>query len=410
MTPSFPPLPPRLDVALLDRYLAGVCTSTEAEAVDAWLRGLPEAGDLVTTLQGLHADPAFRNDADEVEAVAALRARLEARLGLGEGTLHPASTASTAFSDTEPRHLADRLALMRRRTASTTRGSGGAAAGPTVMGLAIPTAAGQVLRRLLLGLATVLVLAGVGVATFHRPHVARVSTRHYATQSGQQATVQLPNGSRILLAPRTQITVASNLETDATTVTLVGEAQFDIAPHPHAPFVVRTGDVVTRVLGTVFTVRRYADDVEGRVAVTSGKVSVQAGRQSMTLTAGMIGRYTAVAVTSTADSTIDTDWTHGRLVFRNAPVSTVLSTLSRWYGYQFRLTDTTLARQHVTTSFDFGSSAEMLQGLRWLLHVDMTFEDSVVTLRSARRVSVPQDLKRDDRLGLPSPSIMEVGR
>jgi ferric-dicitrate binding protein FerR (iron transport regulator) len=404
MTPSHPP---RLDVALLDRYLAGVCTSAEAETVGAWLRGLPEAGDLVTTLQRLHADPALRSDAAEVEAVAALRTRLEARLGLGEGTLPPTSTTS---SDSEPGHFADRLALMRRRVTSTTRGSGGAVAGIAVTGLAIPTAVGQMLRRLLPGLATVLVLVGIGVAMFHRPHVMRVSTQHYATQSGQQATVQLPNGSRILLAPRTQITVASHLETDATTVTLVGEAQFDIAPHPRAPFVVRTGDVVTRVLGTVFTVRRYAGDAEGRVAVTSGKVSVQAGRQSITLTAGMIGRYTAVAVTSTADSTIDTDWTHGRLVFRNAPVSTVLSTLSRWYGYQFRLTDTTLARQHVTTSFDFGSAAEMLQGLKWLLHVDMTFEDSVVTLRSARRVSGPQDLKRDDRLGLPSPPIMEVGR
>ena len=55
-------------------------------------------------------------------------------------------------------------------------------------------------------------------------------------------------------------------------VDLVGEAFFEVKKDPDRPFLVYTDEIVTRVLGTSFTVRNYPADV--RVSVKTGKVSV----------------------------------------------------------------------------------------------------------------------------------------
>src|SRR5690606_22977878 len=55
---------------------------------------------------------------------------------------------------------------------------------------------------------------------------------------------------------------------------LRGEALFDVERDTLRPFYVYAGDVVTKVLGTSFTVRAIESDKKITVAVKTGKVSV----------------------------------------------------------------------------------------------------------------------------------------
>jgi len=246
-----------------------------------------------------------------------------------------------------------------------------------------------------------------GLALFDRHGDQRTvggATRVYATHIGQRATITLADGSRAMLAPMT------TLRMHGSTAELDGEAYFTIAHTSAEPFTVRTGEVLTRVLGTTFDVRRYRGDRETIVAVTSGKVAVTKYR-TVTLTGGSVGLVGDSTITVSRDDAIQrTAWTNGQLVFRDTPLSQLLTTVGRWYGVQFRVADSTLARQRITATVDFGSRTELLRALTLVLDVTATFEhgsDSVILIR-ARRAAAPPAPQRTRNTLFQNPK--EIGR
>jgi ferric-dicitrate binding protein FerR (iron transport regulator) len=235
--------------------------------------------------------------------------------------------------------------------------------------------------------------------------------RTYATRIGQQAIVTLDDGTSVTLAPESQLRIGRFGE-HGRTVELDGEAYFDVAHVDGAPFVVRTGAVETRVLGTTFFVRRYADDATARVTVMTGKVAVATrGRQTpLTVTAGGGADATDSTVVATQDPASDreTGWLDGRLVFHDAPTPDVLHALHRWYGYEFRFADSTLARRSLTVVISTRSSAEALGALKTYLNVDLRFDGRIVTLVPRRASRGDPRPSRDIPTTLTPP--MEVGR
>lgn len=238
-------------------------------------------------------------------------------------------------------------------------------------------------RGLFIGAAMV-VLVAVGSVLVRRgvQDSAAGTETVYATASGQRATVVLRDGSRVVLAPRSRLTVGRAFGATSRAVTLSGEAYFSVASASGTPFIVHTGAVSTRVLGTAFDVRRYPSDRTTRVVVVTGKVMVGGRRTPVLLTAGKIGEVTdtTAIASATSDTHAYTDWTSGRLVFDDVPAAAMLATVGRWYGYEFRYADSTLATQHVTAVFNISAHDETLAAIKTLLGVTMTFDDSTVTL------------------------------
>lgn len=350
---------PALPLDVLDRWVAGVPTEDDRAQVAAYAAAYPGARDMLRVLSETDsADPA---------ALESMRRHVFRALAT------PA-TVSDAASSPPRRGLANRMRV------------------------------GMVAAALACAVA-------VGFYAIRAAAPPRGPARTYATQSGQRATIELPDGSRITLAPRTTLTLINDTRGHPYAATLVGEADFHIVPNRGAAFSVRTGAVVTRVLGTTFEVRRYADDAVGQVIVLSGKVSVQGRGPARTLAANMLGYFSDSSVTTTvvSDPTQYTDWTHGSLVFRDTPVPVVLATLKRWYGYEFRLRDSTLASDVVTTVFPLGETQEMMQRLRRLLGVTMTFEDSVITLRP-NQDNAPARQSKQEKNASPLHTLKEVGR
>jgi ferric-dicitrate binding protein FerR (iron transport regulator) len=111
---------------------------------------------------------------------------------------------------------------------------------------------------------------------------------------------------------------------------------------------------------------------------------------------------TAVAV---SDLSQYTDWTQGRLVFEKTPVPVLLATVGRWYGYQFRLADSTLALDRISVVLKTTDLSDMLTSLKSVLDVTMVFDGSVITL-TPRRALPRRPIRRTVKF---SPS-MEMGR
>lgn len=94
----------------------------------------------------------------------------------------------------------------------------------------------------------------------------------YITKRGERTRVQLADGSTVILAPESRLTLSPG-GNSIRDVTLEGEGYFAVKGNPEDPFVVRSGTGVVRVLGTEFSVRNYPTDENVRVSVASGRVS-----------------------------------------------------------------------------------------------------------------------------------------
>jgi len=273
------------------------------------------------------------------------------------------------------------------------------------------------------GVAAIAAAAVIGVVAVTRFRAHGVSSPHtvvasYHTGYGQRANVTLADGSHVTLAPATTMRVERGDEADGMTrVVLDGEAFFRVAHQRRAPFVVVTGAVATRVLGTSFDVRRYATDRRVRVVVADGKVSVGAttpGAPSVTATAGVMAMVTDSTATTVARGDVLNyiAWSKGDLTFQHMRTSDVLETLGQWYGYEFKLRDSTLASHTLTFRFDGESEATVLRSLGVILDVTMTFNGRVVTLTPRSATGAPGTPAREtiERQRTVPTQHMEVGR
>ncbi|NBA86823.1 DUF4974 domain-containing protein [Emticicia sp. CRIBPO] len=92
--------------------------------------------------------------------------------------------------------------------------------------------------------------------------------------SSQPEFFQLPDGSAIILAPKSRLSYPADFNNETRTVYLSGEATFDIIKNPSKPFYVYANELVTKVLGTRFHVKAFGDEKDVEVTVQQGKVSV----------------------------------------------------------------------------------------------------------------------------------------
>ncbi|RDB03879.1 FecR family protein [Runella aurantiaca] len=89
-----------------------------------------------------------------------------------------------------------------------------------------------------------------------------------------QKIITLPDGSLVTLYPKSRLSYPKTFVTSQRTVNLSGAAFFNVTKNPKRPFLVYANELVTKVLGTSFTVRAFDKDAKVEVIVKTGKVSV----------------------------------------------------------------------------------------------------------------------------------------
>jgi len=223
----------------------------------------------------------------------------------------------------------------------------------------------------------------------------------YRTAAGERATISLEDGSRVVLGPSTTARVTAD-RSRGIMVSLNGQALFTVAHDPKLPFTVQAGPVVTRVLGTTFSVRRYDSDARARILVADGRVAVQSATRGATPTilgAHMLGLVdSAGRVGVSADVPVErmNGWTSGQLVFDAVPVREALADLGRAYDVEFRVSDSTLAKAALTWSVATNtvSLATALDELGEVLVAHFTRNGRVITIvrghAASHRVRTPR--------------------
>ena len=164
-----------------------------------------------------------------------------------------------------------------------------------------------------------------------------------STPRGKDYELVLSDGTVVLLNADSKITFPTRFTGNCRTVKLVGEAYFKVSKNKHRPFIVETGNLYTKVLGTEFNLKAYPHS-DVNVTLIKGSVAVNAEGKEVMLKPGENAEYSEnkdIEVT-----TVDTEgyiqWKDGYFYFDNVPLIDVVRDLGRWYNVNIEIRNNSL--------------------------------------------------------------------
>ncbi|MDR3009639.1 MAG: FecR domain-containing protein [Sphingobacterium sp.] len=175
--------------------------------------------------------------------------------------------------------------------------------------------------------------------------------RIFETGVAQRKRVQLADGSTVILNARTKLkldTVSFDRK-DRIVELLAGEAFFDVKKDSTKAFIVNAQQIQTRVLGTSFTVKNYAELDDISVSVFTGKVQVSANSNPLgVLTRGEQIRYARNSTTSRRenfDLLTRNSWIEGRVYLKQSSFAELALAVRNIYGVELEAADSLISQQ-----------------------------------------------------------------
>ncbi|RFD26948.1 iron dicitrate transport regulator FecR [Pseudomonas sp. GL93] len=212
------------------------------------------------------------------------------------------------------------------------------------------------------------VLLAVGLTVQNTPWPDRLRA-DYATSTGESRSIELADGSHLQL--NTDSAVQVRMSAGERQVRLLrGEGFFDVTKDPSRPFVVQSGDGWVKVVGTQFSVARR--DAQTRVQVAQGKVQVSSGSDtSVYLEPGRAVEYQGqrLAEVHGFDPASGFAWRQRQLVFRQQPLSDVVSELNRYWPGKTLVLGDALRNRVVSGVFEIDKPDAVIKALEYTLNL-----------------------------------------
>jgi transmembrane sensor len=214
-----------------------------------------------------------------------------------------------------------------------------------------------------------------------------VPTGVYRTAAGERRELTLADGSSVVLAPDSHLTISTEFGRGAREVSLVGRAWFDIRHDLKHPFRVQTTGALIEDLGTEFEVVARPGTAPIRVAVLAGSVAVQSRAEPPDARV-TLGPRDVARIPSTGPLDVDhevsveqlTGWRDGTLNFDDATLESVAAELSRWYGVEIVVTDSGVAALHLSAPIPTANLDEALAIVKAALPIDVQRSAARITL------------------------------
>lgn len=226
--------------------------------------------------------------------------------------------------------------------------------------------------------------------------------RVYSTGIGEQRTLMLADGSKIILNALTTVRVHMTKQTREITL-IRGQAYFRDTDEPNRPFIVRSSTSMVRAIGTEFDVDAESDRtvvtvLEGQVAVAKSLAWIESiGRRELLrdlalpdhklkavlLRAGeqVTVQARTIPVPRTVDVGAVTAWLQQRLIFNDTPLEKVAQQFNLYTKRRLVIADPSLRNIGVSGMYSASDPEALIGFLRSqpILHVVETGRNIVVT-------------------------------
>lgn len=186
-----------------------------------------------------------------------------------------------------------------------------------------------------------------------------------ATVSGERKLVYLPDSSMVTLNGNSSLKYQASFSGDTREVELSGEAFFEVKENPSQPFIITSGQAVTKVLGTSFNLLAQRGSKEVAVSVVTGKVSLASleAQQEIILTPGFTGKLLPTGKLAKVETTATENPSWKTLSFENTSLKEVSVQLSTFFGVAVDLSNPSLQNCSFTGTFENPNLKEILKVL-----------------------------------------------
>ncbi|GAB4046581.1 FecR family protein [Spirosoma litoris] len=243
-----------------------------------------------------------------------------------------------------------------------------------------------------------LLYAKSSAATSPEAPITKSSYNTITTPRGGKFRIILPDGSKVWLNAASSLKYPTKFVGNERSVTLMGEAYFEIMPLKNAhrqamPFRVRSASQVVEVLGTHFNINSYADESSVKTTLLEGKVKViktspdrAESSTEIILKPGEQAQLTADAkrrlnLIPKADLEEAVAWKNGQFQFKDTDLPTIMRQISRWYDvevdFQGKLPDTKF-RGKISRDVPLSQIFQILQ----LSGINFKIEGRKITVKS----------------------------
>ncbi|OMP79672.1 MULTISPECIES: FecR family protein [unclassified Chitinophaga] len=205
-----------------------------------------------------------------------------------------------------------------------------------------------------------------GSLSYNADKAASVSYNMIHTPNARQFKLVLPDGTTVWLNAGSSLKYPTAFTGSDRTVTITGEAFFDVAKDAVHPFVVEVANQMkVQVLGTQFNINAYTDEQQIKATLIQGSIRVNKGAAAVVLQPGQQAQVNDdITVNSHINTAQVTAWKDGVFNFDDLGVEAVMHQLARWYDIEV------VYEQGIPTSRFYGeigrnlSLAQVLEGLK----------------------------------------------
>lgn len=180
----------------------------------------------------------------------------------------------------------------------------------------------------------------------------------------------LSDGTRVWLNENSEIEYPVQFAKNERTVTLKGEAFFEVKRDPSRPFIITSGTIKTTVLGTSFNIKAYNNTPE--VNVRTGKVQVESLKNTVLLERGYKAVYTSdnSLLQKQKTNVLEPQWKKVLIYVDGLTLAQVLSKLKADHQFEVNYLDDDLKNLTIKGTLDTRQGLyEMLQTIAFALEI-----------------------------------------
>lgn len=198
------------------------------------------------------------------------------------------------------------------------------------------------------------------------------NTYNFITKKGERATIPLSDGSIIFMNSDSRLIYPQFFSDSIRLVELLGEAFFSVKSNANQPFIVKTGNSFTEVVGTEFNIR-FRDN-RLNVIVTKGKISLYNGdhQERISVNKGELITYdnsSGFSRPRKVDIKSYIAWRENQLAFIKSPFTEVLNEIERQFNVNITIKNLGSKNKTLTGFFDADSLDEVLSKIALAMDV-----------------------------------------
>lgn len=234
--------------------------------------------------------------------------------------------------------------------------------------------------------------------TFKSAEVSRsTNSNSFVNKTSLVKILRLSDSTEVLLQPNSILDISIDFNESERKVFLKGEAFFNVAHNPDKPFFVYANAVVTRVLGTSFSVKALPHEKSTTVAVRTGKVSVYKQEDiesfddqpdAVVLTTNHQAIYDPVkdqithTLVKAPEVVVSKEEEQAIVKFKAAPIGEIFGSLEKMYGVKIEYDEQAFRGRSLTIAISGQSFYDRMDSICEAIGATYSIEEGTILVKA----------------------------